>query len=83
MKLQFCAKNMLAFVEKPEYSSRVSNQQKNEVVQLAQKALTWLNSNKEADVEEIKQHQTELDNYFIPLMQNLSGSKPQVPQMNQ
>lgn len=74
---------MLAFVEKPEYSSRVSNQQKNEVVQLAQKALTWLNSNKEADVEEIKQHQSELDNYFIPLMQNLSGSKPQVPQMNQ
>ena len=71
IKLKFMANNMIAFTEKPEYSGAISEQQKNEIIQLAQKALTWLMDNKEENRDKINEQQKLLDNYFHPLMVNL------------
>ena len=84
LRLKFVANNMQAFTEKPEYSGMISAQQKNEIIQLAQKALTWLIDNKEADVTQIDMQQKILDGYFNPLLKNLQiGPVNQYPNMNQ
>ena len=55
IKLKHVANNMIAFTEKPEYSGQISEQQKNEIIQLAQKALTWLMDNKEENRDKINE----------------------------
>lgn len=65
---------MLKFVEAPQYAAQVTPQQKNEIVQRAQEALTWLASNKaSASVDDMMAKQKLLDDYYLPLVGKLNS----------
>lgn len=72
-KLGDCAKNMLAFTEKPQFANQISPQQKSQIVQMANSALVWLNSNKEGNINAIILQQQILDNFFLPLYNQLKS----------
>ena len=51
----------MAFSENPQYSSKLPPAQKDQVIKVAQEALSWLTSNQNANPEEIKIQQQILD----------------------
>ena len=75
-KLQYCAKNMLKFVESPQFAYQLSNELRTDITQRAQEALTWLASNKGgATVSDIYAKQKALDEFFLPLMSKLVNAQ--------